>query len=811
MKSSTGSVPNNLPLSLSSFIGRQHEIAELELLLPRTRLLTLTGAGGCGKTRLALHIATNSLDNFEDGVWWIELATLQDPTLLPQAILQVLGLPDLSDREPTSSLVDYFQSKTTLLILDNCEHIIDACARLVSDLLQTCPQLSIITTSREALNIDGELAWIVPSLQIPALQPPFKMADLNQYDAVQLFVARASAITSDFRLTEQNAATVMKICQKLDGIPLAIELAAVRIKALAVEQIAERLDDVMHLLTEGKRAAPQRHYTLQAAMDWSYKLLSTPEQTLFRRLSVFVSGWILEAAESICEGDKVEIQDVLNLLTHLVEKSLVIKQEQGEEARYRFLEPIRQFARDKLVEEDEEAAIYERHLSYFHDWAQATEPKLLTADQLKYLSKLERDLDNFRVALQWSLKFRPLMALRIVSALTFFWNIRGYSTEGRRWGEQALKQNEDDFTPEVLGARARTLSTVAYLTMTQGDNQTARDLNTQAIALLRAQQDDPGLARALSIQSSALFYLGQSSQARATAKEAIGIASEIDDRFSLAVSNGAMASDLFQAGEMTIAQHFVEEAIVSSRRLGVPQVLAAALWLASKAAIFGGDLNTARQFGEESLTLIRPTGDKHRIYWIASHLGWVLWRTGNYQEAEKLYIEAIHGWWDYGQLGGIARCIECLAFIAIARRKEKLAARWLAAAEALREGSHSLMIPAEQDEFQRELSQLRSHMKPSDFRDAWSEGRKLSLEQIVSEVEQESKTSQAKIHSPNALTPRELDVLHWLVQGLSDAQIAEKLVLSRRTVTTHLTTIYNKLGVNSRSAAIRHALDKKLI
>src|SRR6266487_1641872 len=265
---------SNLPVQLTSFIGRERELAEVEHLMSTSRLVTLTGAGGCGKTRLALRLAENLLDRFKDRVLWIELAALNDPTLLPQVVLQTLGLPESPNRTPIDLLPDFFQPKHSLLILDNCEHLIDACARLVSHLLQTCPQLSMIVTSREALNIDGEVAWIVPSLRIPTVQSPSKVSDLNQYDAVQLFVVRASTIASEFALTEQNVDTVVKICQQLDGIPLAIELAAARIKVLQVEQIAERLSNALQLLTQGKRTAPSRHQTLRATMDWSYNLLS---------------------------------------------------------------------------------------------------------------------------------------------------------------------------------------------------------------------------------------------------------------------------------------------------------------------------------------------------------------------------------------------------------------------------------------------------------------------------------------------------------------------------------------------------------
>jgi predicted ATPase/DNA-binding CsgD family transcriptional regulator len=808
----------NLPVQLTSFIGRKRELAEVERLINTSRLITLTGAGGCGKTRLALRVAENLSSHFKDEVWWVELAVLNDPTLLPQTVLQTLRLPESPSRTPLELLTDYFQPKHSLLILDNCEHIIDACARLVSHLLQTCPQLGIIVTSREALNIDGELDWIVPSLQLPTVQSS-NISDLNQYDGVQLFIARASTITPDFALAEQNVDAVIKICQRLDGMPLAIELAAARIQILDVEQIAERLDNALQLLTQGKRTAPSRHQTLRATMDWSYDLLSGAEKKLFQRLAVFAGRFTLEAAEVICTGDEVE--NVMELVSSLVSKSLLVLVERNAKPddstegflHYRYLEPIRQYALKKLIEEGEEALIRDRHLSYFHDWLQTTETRFFTSEQLLQLAAMDRELDNLRAALQWALQTQPMMALRVVSIfmLVGFWNVRGYPAEGRRWAEQALKQTETYTTPETLGVRARALIAVAYLKMTQGDNQSASHVAAEAIPILRAQNDELGLARALFVQSATLSFLGQSSMARATAEESFEIGSRLNDPFTLTISLATMAGAMFRVGEIATAQRFLQEALANSRRLDVPVPLSLSLWGAGTAALAQGNLKVARQYMEESLVHIRQIGDKHRINMIASDLANILRRIGNMRQAEQLYVEAIHGWWDYGQLGGMARCIECLAFIAITEKRDKQAARWLGAAEIIRESSHAEMIPPEQEEYQREVAILRSRMNPNDFTGSWSEGRILTFEQVIGDLDQSLALPQMKLHNPNALTPRELDVLRLLVQGLSDTQIAEKLVVSRRTVTTHLTTIYSKLGVNSRSAAIRHALDYKLI
>jgi non-specific serine/threonine protein kinase len=809
----------NLPVELTSYIGRKRELIEVRHLVSTSRLVTLTGAGGCGKTRLALRVATDLATLFADGVYWIELAVVNDPKLLHQAVLQALGLPESPNRDSIDLLADYFQAKHSLLILDNCEHIIDACARFASHLLQSCSKLNIIVTSREALDVDGELAWIVPPLQIPSIQSQSPLSDLSKYDAVRLFVARASMIVPDFALTKQNKDAVIKICQRLDGMPLAIELATARIKVLGVEQISERLDNALQLLTQGKRSAPSRHQTLRATLDWSYNLLSEAEKKLFRRLAVFAGGFTLEAAEAICAGDGIKPENILELVASLVSKSLLVLVERNAKLQatpegaihYRFLEIIRHYACERLIEAGDEATIRNRHLSYFHDWTLMNEAELYTAEQLTLLTNLDRDLENIRGALQWALKTQPVMALRMATALTLFWNVRGYTTEGRRWGKQALQETEHDLTSEAIGARARALSMVAFLTMTQGDNQSASDLVAQTIPMLRAQNDELGLARALFVQSASLSFLGQSSMARAAADESFELGSRLGDPFTLTIALAIMAGALFRVGEIATAQRFMQEALSNSWRLASPVSLSLALWTVGMAALAQGNLKMARQFMEQSLLHIRQVGDKHRINMIASDLAHILRRMGSMREAEKLYVEAIHGWRDYGQFGGMARCIECLAFIAIDEKRDKRAARWLGAAEMIRDTSHAEMIPPEQEEYQRELAILRGRMSPDDFASAWSEGQALTLQQVLADIEQSSIASQAKKQAPEALTSRELDVLRLLVQGLSDAQIAEKLVVSRRTVTTHLTTIYSKFGVNSRSAAIRHALDHKLI
>jgi predicted ATPase/class 3 adenylate cyclase len=344
-------VPNNLPIQLTSFIGREREMREVKALLTQTRLLTLTGSGGCGKTRLALQVAADLLEDYPDGVWFIDLSVLTDPALVPGTVVATLGIHEEPGRPALTTLAEALKPRTLLLILDNCEHLVGACAQLAETLLQTCPNLRIVATSREALGIAGEVAWRVPSLSLPQpheLAHPDSLARITQYEAIRLFIERAEAASSDFRVTPHNLRAIVQICQRLDGIPLAIELAAARVKALSVEQIASRLDDRFRLLTGGSRTALPRQQTLRAMMDWSYELLNERERTLFRRLSAFAGGFTLEAAEAVCADEQIPSYEIVDLLTNLVSKSLVVFRD--EEARYKLLETVRQYARDKLLE-----------------------------------------------------------------------------------------------------------------------------------------------------------------------------------------------------------------------------------------------------------------------------------------------------------------------------------------------------------------------------------------------------------------------------------------------------------------------------
>src|SRR5918998_4342554 len=502
--------PHNLPSEFSSFVGREKELAEVKRLLEYNRFLTLTGSGGCGKTRLALAAARELVERFEDGVWLVELASLSDLALLPQAVASTLGVREQPGRSLIETLSDYLGSKKVLLVLDNCEHLIEACAELAEALLHSCPELRVLATSREAMGLTGEVDWPVPSLSLPDLRRLPDIGSLPRYESARLFVERTMAVKPTFALTEQNAPAVAQICYRLDGIPLAIELAAARAKVLSVEQIADRLDDSFGLLSAGGRATRPRQHTLHATMDWSHELLGREERILFRRLAVFSGGFSFEAAESVCIGEDVERDEVLGLLSRLVDKSLVVARAERGETRYRLLETIRQYGREKLEESGEEAEVGQRHAGYCLGFAEEAERELGGPDQARWLTRLEAEHDNLRAALSWSLGEVGDAGLgaRLTAALWSFWSTRGYVNEGRKWLESAISRSEHAVTAPPTLARAKALNGAGVLAMVQDEVGAAKVHIEEGLSLYRELGDKEGIASSL-VSLGSVAWLGQ--------------------------------------------------------------------------------------------------------------------------------------------------------------------------------------------------------------------------------------------------------------------------------------------------------------
>jgi non-specific serine/threonine protein kinase len=681
---------HNLPAQLTNFIGRAREMTEVQRLLAAHRLVTLMGAGGCGKTRLAIEIAGDLIAENADGVWLVELAALADPALIPLRIASVLGAREEPNRPLIETLTDYVSARQLVLILDNCEHMIDACAQFAETLLHACPNLRILTTSREALGIAGEAAFRVPSLAVPDSRQQYDLATLAQYDSVKLFVDRAGNVSPNFWLTEQNARAVAQVCQRLDGIPLALELAAARVKALSVEQIAARLDDRFRLLTGGSRTALPRLQTLRALIDWSYDLLSEPERALLRRLSVFAGGWTLEAAEFVCEEniESFEPFDVLDLLSHLVDKSLVIVEEQNGNARYRMLETIRQYARDRLLESGEAERLRARHLEFFARFAEDIAPELRGAEQARWLNRLDADHDNLRAALEWSSESgAPEMTLQLAAALVGFWENRSYFSDSRAWLERALAESGDVATL----SRARALRGLGRLDNFQGKRAQAQTHLQASLSLYRE--------------------LGQQEQVA-----------------NVLLSLGEVSAE---QGDLAAAQHRFEEALSIFKTLGDKRGMAGAYLSQGEVARIQGDYDRAATLYASSLALDRELGNDRGTVVALHNLGYMALHQDDPRRAGSLFREGLLLSQKLTNKRQIAHCIAGLAAAAGAAQQSARAARLFGAADALFQSLGAHMDLADRMEYDRHVAAVRAQVGEAEFDAAHAAGRALPMEQAI--------------------------------------------------------------------------------
>lgn len=699
--SSLDVVPNNLPPQMTSFVGRQGEMAELREQLSRARLVTLTGIGGCGKTRLALQVAADLLEAYPDGVWLVELAPITDPALVPQAVAGAIGVREEPGRSLTETLADALQERHLLLVLDNCEHVVAACAALAHALLRACPRLKILATSRELLGVAGELVWPVPSLSLPNGDARGVDANrlLRESEAVNLFVERARLCQPRFELTAANVPAVAQICRRLDGIPLALELAAARVKVLSPEQIAARLDDAFRLLTGGSRTVMPRQQTLKAAIDWSYDLLSQAERRLLHRLSVFAGGWRLEAAEAICPDDEdsgrqigtldpqtstISNKDLLDLLGQLVDKSLVVVEECDGETRYRLLETIRQYAREKLRQEHggEERALKDRHRDWFLQLAGTAGEALAGATQAEWLNRLEEEHDNLRAALAWSIEAATALrepeqttaGLRLGAALWRFWLTRGYLAEGRQRLAALLALPEPDLArPEDALTRAAVLNGAGALAYHQAEYDAARALWEESLAIRRALDDRPGIAASLSNLGLVAHTQGDPRAARALHEESLAIRRALDDPIGLAATLNNLGLVTQAVGDFAAARALHEESLTIRRSLDDPAGIAFSLTNLGHVARAEGEYATARTRFQESLEIRRQLGDRTGIAASLNDLGNLALDEGEYEAARVLYEESLTIQRELGDQQGIATSLGNLGLIAHAQGDDRRA------------------------------------------------------------------------------------------------------------------------------------------
>ena len=621
--------PNNLPTQLTSFVGREKEMLEVTQMVKQARLLTLTGSGGTGKTRLSLQVASSILEQFKDGVWLIELAPISEPALVPNTVANVLRLRVEDSRPLMDVVVDWLSGKETLFILDNCEHLIDACAHFANTILQHCRGARILASSREALGVAGEATYRVPSLPTP--NEPLDIQQLETFDSVKLFIQRATLTQPTFQLTDENASFVAQICSRLDGIPLAIELAAARVRALSVEQIAARLDDRFRLLTGGSRTALPRQQTLRALIDWSYQLLSEEERLLFRRLAVFVGGWTLDAAESVC-GEERSGFDVLELLTHLVDKSLINVEHSGGESRYHRLETIRQYAREKLFDTDEVALLRDKHLAYFVGLAEHADVELQGRAQKQWLTRLEAEHDNLRAALEWSLKSQPEAGLRIAAALREFWDTHGHLTEARKWLETMLDAKKD-FTPTHLRVKARFAA--MWFAARQSDIEGWKAHCDEGLALAGSLDDAWGMAQGL--VSHGLFkeyFENDIESAESFYRRALEHGRRLNDKLLVGQLLGPLAGCALKRYEYARAKEIYGESLSLFHEAENTKEIAGAYGNLAEVALSRRDYESARASAEESLALYRELDDKHGVATSLRTLSYASHNQGNIQQAQ---------------------------------------------------------------------------------------------------------------------------------------------------------------------------------
>lgn len=711
---------HNLPQPLTSFIGRQREMADIQRHLATTRLLTLTGPGGTGKTRLALQVGIELLEAYGDGVWLVEFAALADPGLIPQTIAAMFALREEPRRPMLQTLTTYLHPKALLLILDNCEHLIEGCARVVETLLHACPHLRILTTSRETLGVPGETIWRVPSLSLP--EPAQRAALTSQpaaltaYEAVRLFVERATSSLPTFALTDRNAPAVVQVCTRLDGIPLAIELATVWVKALTVEQIAARLDHRFRLLTRGSRTALPRQQTLSALFDWSYDLLTASERLLLLCLSVFAAGWSLEAAEAVCAeaghqpgiGSRPQAgpappplapltsSDVAPLLLQLVDKSLVLYEEHTGAGRYRLLETVREYSRDKLSAVGLAGTMYDRHLAYFLAFAEEAAPQLQGPQQTEWYQRLETEHDNLRGALEWALNMEedaarvsPSVeaALRIVKALKLFWCLRGYFTEGQGWVLRALERGA--LASPAL--RARVLNTGGVLAWFQAD-----------YALLRRY-----------------------------CEHTLVLAQEGADHWSHAGALILLGSGAAQEGDGARATRLLEQGILVAHEVGDPWLIAQSLHHSAVNAFYGDDLERATACVDGALAVSRRAGDTWTSALATRTQGFIALKRQDYGGATAALQTAIRLYRELGYKWGLAVCLEGLARIFHAQGSTDDAVRLFGAAEALREATGMPRSPQERGNYDSAVAAMCAALGHAPFAVTWVEGRAMSLEEAI--------------------------------------------------------------------------------
>jgi predicted ATPase/DNA-binding CsgD family transcriptional regulator len=803
-KKPPGAGKHNLPAARTSFVGREREVVELKRELAMTRLLTLTGVGGSGKTRLALEVARDLVGAYPDGVWLVELAPFSEGKLVPQAVARTMRVREQPGRPLIDTLTEALHKKTTLLVLDNCEHLADSVAHLVDTLSDLCSHLQVLMTSREPLEVEDEAVWRVSPLSTPDADRLSAAGGLMRYDAVRLFVERTRLRLAAFEITPGNATAVAEVCRKLDGIPLAIELAAARMDLLTAEQIALRLDRALGLLTGG-RAADRRHRTLRATLDWSYELLSEPERKLFGRLSVFVGGWTLEAAEAVGAGAGIEEGDVVELFLILVDKSLVVSEAEEGGFRYGMLEPVRQYARERLEESGEAQAMRRAHAEYFLALAEEAEPRLWKSGDKAWFDRLEKEHDNMRAALSWTVEHEEAeLALRLGGALWWFWHARGYYSEGRRWLERAL--SEEGRTS--AGARAKALDGVGWLASEQSDMDRAVAAAEEGLKLC----DEAGIEGVIAadfkyLLGHAAWLRGDYEPAAKLFEQSLVLHREARNSRGVAWSVCSLAAVAGDRGDYEREKLLYEEGIALSREMGSASMLGTFLIRRGYVYLLEGDHERATALNEAAAELYRKRGYRGGLQYALDNLGWAALVREDHERAKALHEESLVLCKEMDDKVVGSESLEGLACSAASRGEAQRAARLFGAAATLREAVGYQQRPRVRSLREPYLAAARPRLSEAEWEVAFAEGRNMGLEEAVEYAlsEEGSATPLTTVpeqssaeESPPTLTRREREVANLLERRFTNRQIASQLHLSERTVDKHVANILRKLNLHSR-------------
>lgn len=808
---------SNIPIQLTRFIGREREMGDVKRLLAETRLLTLTGPGGSGKTRLAIEL-TRRLETAYGGQFWVDLASISDPDLVAEVLGVTLGVPEQPGLSAIEALVEFLKEKKLLLLLDNCEHLIAACAELVRLLLQGCPEIRVLATSREPLALIGEDIYPVPALSFPApgamarisaigMISAVDLQDLERHEAVTLFLDRASTVLPGFTLTAENARSISSICQRLDGMPLAIELAAARVNVLTTEQIADRLDDQITLLSTRIRAdLPPRHQTLQATMDWSYDMLALDEQKVLRRLSVFEGDCTLEAAESICADTMVPASIIFELVVALVERSLLAAVTVGlDKARYGLPETIRVYARRKLVEAGEISPFRTRHLDYFMAQAEAIAPRLHDAHQQEWLNHLDQELNNYRGALRWAItNGLVVQGMRLVVALGQYWLKRGYLAEGQSWAQQLFDASTDEMP---IPLRVETAVYAAFCAALRLDAEGARRSGEQAV-LLAESTDDLHL-QALAYSGFAGYYraIGDHSNAYRLVKRGIDGFREVGDQLAVGIGLFNLAMHAIALGKYAEARQMLSESLEIARAANDPFRLAHTF-------ITLGDLEqvlhnwmAAIEAYEHGQRIFAEVGSPRDVATTLHSLAHIYLQLGELTRARGLLGASVTTHKQLGNWHGVKATLLGYGVLASLLKEYESAVVLLTAEITLLKTAITSLSPAAEKTYGDTLAQARLKLSAGEYAAALARGKKLTLAEALS-LAQSLSPHQA---DPAArLTPRQRQIVALIAAGKTNGEIAEMLVVSKRTVEKHMANILARLDLKHRAEVVRWGIEHGL-